>query len=270
MKLLSGADIAEYMKERQARDARRLLQNGGVAPKLVIIRASDNPVIDIYLRLKQAYGQDVGVEVEVCDTTAEDIKDAIEKFNADTKTHGIIVQLPLPESLDVEEIVNLVSPTKDVDGLAATTNFDPATPLAILWILAGYNIDLRGKKVVLVGRGKLVGAPLERLLVASGIEPIVLDDTVQDLKAELIDADVIVTATGHPGLIDASMLKKDVVVIDAGVAVEGGVTKGDLNPNVYDLKDIKVTPTRGGVGPLTVTALFENVLKAAQQSATTE
>ena len=179
--------------------------------------------------------------------------------------HGIIVQLPLERPEQTDEIVNLVAPEKDVDGLGKQPAFDPATPMAILWLLAGYNIDLQGKQVLLIGRGKLVGAPLERMLKASGVNVFVADRQTTDLKSETLQADVIITATGSPAILYPDMLKQGSVVVDAGVAGEEGKTVGDLAPEVYERDDLTLTPTKGGVGPLTVCALFENVIRAARR-----
>src|SRR6185295_16338852 len=127
--------------------------------------------------------------------------------------HGIIVQLPLADPSKTEEIVRLVAPEKDVDGLGEKPLFDPATPLAILWLLSGYNIDLRGKKVLLVGRGKLVGTPLERMLQASNVDVWSVDRSVKDLSAETLQADVIITATGSPAILYPDMIKQGAVVV---------------------------------------------------------
>jgi len=138
--------------------------------------------------------------------------------------------------------------------------------MAILWLLAGYNIDLNGKKIVLVGRGKLVGAPLERMLQASGYEVEVVDKQTKDIAAVVRTADVLITATGSPGVIASNMIKNGAVVVDAGVAGEQGKTVGDLAPDVYERDDLTITPTKGGVGPLTICALFENVIRAARKT----
>jgi methylenetetrahydrofolate dehydrogenase (NADP+)/methenyltetrahydrofolate cyclohydrolase len=137
--------------------------------------------------------------------------------------------------------------------------------MAILWLLSGYNVDLQGKSVLLIGRGKLVGAPLERILRDSGVNVEVVDRSVKDLIKHTQSADVIITATGSPAILYPDMIKSGAVVVDAGVASEDGKTVGDLAAEVYQRDDLTLTPTKGGVGPLTVCALFENVIRAAQQ-----
>lgn len=265
MRLLNGKDLAGYIKERQAKQVRTLRQQYDIHPKLAIVVTIDHPVTNVYLRLKAKYGADIEVDVDVHRIAQSEIDDLLKRLGEDDSLHAIIVQLPLDNSSDTERVVNLVPPQKDVDGLGKNPDFDPATPLAILWLLAGYNIDLVSKNVLLVGRGKLVGAPLEKMLIASGITPNVADKFTLDLKAETLKADVIVTATGAHGVIRPDMLKEGAVVVDAGVASEGGKTVGDVAPEVFEERDdLTITPVKGGVGPLTVCALFENVIRAAQ------
>lgn len=267
MKLLNGAELAAFIKERQEHQVRSLRQAHGIQPKLAIVVTIDNPVTDVYLRMKKKYGSDILVDVDIHRVKQTDVKELLNKLSKDDSVHAIIVQLPLEDISETEEIVNLVVPEKDVDGLGRDAKFDPATPMAILWLLAGYNIDLAGKNVLLVGRGKLVGAPLEKMLLASGINPSVADKYTVDLRAETLKADIIVTATGVHGVIRSDMVKDGAVVVDAGVASEGGKTVGDLAPEVYERDDLTLTPLKGGVGPLTVCALFENTIQAATRIA---
>lgn len=268
MKLLNGAELAAYIKERQARQVRALRQAHDVAPKLAIVLTTDNPVSKAYLRMKKRYGADILIDVDLYEIKQQEAPALIKKLNGDDSVHGIIVQLPLADTTQTEEIVNLVSADKDVDGLGKGAKFDPATPLAIMWLLAGYNVDLgAGKQVLLVGHGRLVGAPLEKLMIKGGVTPAVADKYTKDLKAETLKADVIVTATGKHGVIRPDMVKEKAVVVDAGVAGEGSKTVGDLAPEMYDRDDLTLTPHQGGVGPLTVCALFDNVIRAAQRVA---
>jgi methylenetetrahydrofolate dehydrogenase (NADP+)/methenyltetrahydrofolate cyclohydrolase len=267
MKLLNGAELAAFIKERQGHQVRALRQAHDVAPKLAIILTTKNPVSEAYINKKKQYGADILIDVDLYHVAQTDAKALINKLNKDDSVHGIIVQLPLEDISQTDEIVNLVASEKDVDGLGAGAKFDPATPLAILWLLAGYNVGLVGKQVLLVGRGRLVGAPLEKLMLASGITPEVADKYTKDLKAETLKADVIVTATGKHGVIKPDMIKDGAVIVDAGVASEGGKTVGDLAPEVYDRDDLTLTPHKGGVGPLTVCALFDNVIRSAERVA---
>lgn len=267
MKVLNGKELAGYIKERQAREVRALRQAWHVQPKLAIVLTIEHPTINVYVRMKKKYGADILIDVDIHRVKQDDAPALIERLNKDESIHGIIVQLPLERPEETEELVNLVAPEKDVDALGRNAQFDPATPMAILWLLAGYNIDLQGKQVLLVGRGKLVGAPLERMLLASGINVSAADRQTKDLKGETLKADVIITATGSPAILFSDMIKQGAVVVDAGVAGEEGKTVGDVASEVYERDDLTITPTKGGVGPLTVCALFENVIRAARRVA---
>lgn len=267
MKILNGRELADYIQERQAKQVRALRQAEHVFPKLAIVQTVDNPVIDAYVRLKQRYGADILVEVEPHKVDQSELIATIQRLNEDPSVHGIIVQLPLADESGTDEAVNAVAPAKDVDGLGEHAERDPATPMAINWLAAGYNISLAGKKIAIVGRGRLVGAPLARIWQSSGYDVTVLDRSHADKLDQLIDYDVIVTAVGVPSLIIAKYLKIGAVVIDAGTAAEHGKIVGDLAPDVRQRDDLILTPEKGGVGPLTVTALFDNVIQAARDTA---
>jgi len=267
MKLLNGKQMAEYIQERQVRQVRALRQAHDIAPKLAIVQCSDDPVINTYVRLKKTYGAEILVDVDVHKVSQNEIAKLLQSLNTDDSVHGIIIQLPLTDKTQTDEIVNMVNNTKDVDALGKDAIFEPATPMAIQWLLAGYNIDLRGKKVLLIGRGKLVGAPLEKILLSSGVDVTVADRDTKTLNTLSMEADIIITATGSPYILHSEIIKTGAVVVDAGVASEDGKTVGDVAPDVYERSDITITPPKGGVGPLTVCALFENVIRAAQSKA---
>lgn len=264
MSLLNGSELAGFIKERQAKDVRRL-NASKITPKLAIVQVKDDPVINTYVRLKKQYGADIKVEVDLHLVKQSDSSSVIQSLNEDDSVHGIIVQLPLADPSQTDEIVNMVAPQKDVDALGSKAQYEPATPMAILWLLAGYNVELKNKHILLIGRGKLVGEPLEKILKASNYDVEVIDREVKDLAKHTKDADIIVTATGSPAVLYPDMIKHGAVVVDAGVASEEGRTVGDLSEEVYKRDDLTLTPKRGGVGPLTVCALFENVTRAAQK-----
>jgi methylenetetrahydrofolate dehydrogenase (NADP+)/methenyltetrahydrofolate cyclohydrolase len=264
MKVLSGSELAGFIKERQAKAVRGLRQQWKVVPKLAIIQTKDDPIINTYVRLKNNYGADIQVEVDIKFIDQSEVRKVIDDLNNDDSVHGIIVQLPLGNTDETDEILNFVNPSKDVDALGRSSVFQPATPMAIMWLLAGYDVKLEGKKIVLVGHGKLVGAPLYKLLKQDGLDVEVVDRNTEKLEEVIKNADVIITATGSPAIIYPIMLKSGAVVVDAGVASEEGKTVGDLHPSVYEREDLILTPTKGGVGPLTVCALFENVITAAR------
>ncbi len=264
MKILNGRELADYVKERQARQVRALRQAHHVYPRLAIVQTIDLPVIDSYVKLKKSYGADILVDVDVYKIDQPDLPGVVERLNNDPSTHGIIIQLPLADESATQSSVDAVAPAKDVDGLGVQAVLDPATPLAIAWLVAGYNINLVGQKIAIVGNGRLVGAPLARMWQGSGYDVTVFDSSSHDMQTQLPQFDVIVTAAGVPGLINAGSVKQNAVVIDAGTAAEHGKIVGDVASDLRERDDITITPEKGGVGPLTVTALFDNVIRAAQ------
>ena len=267
MKILNGSDLASYIQERQLGQVRALRQAQHIEPKLAIVRTNPDPIVDSYMRLKQNYGNEIGVDVDVHTIEQSEALDTIKKLNSDKKVHGIIVQIPLPDPKQTTEILDSVIKTKDVDGLAKETIFDAPTPVAINWLLAGYNIDLRGKELVIVGHGRLVGKPLARLWATQDLSVTIADKATDNLDALTKKADILVCATGVPGLITASMIKPEAIIVDAGVATDNNGLIGDVAANVRELPNITITPVKGGVGPLTVSALFDNVIRSAQKLA---
>lgn len=265
--MLNGSELTGFIKERQAKQVRALRQAHKVFPRLAIVQTIDSPVIDLYVGLKKRYGEDILIDVDVYQIDQDQLTGVVGRLNNDPSVHGIIIQLPLADPSQTQGAVNSVVPEKDVDGLSDAAQLDPATPLAINWLLAGYNVDLASKHVAIVGNGRLVGAPLLRMWQNSGYDVTVFDENSRDMHDRLPQFDVIVTATGVPGLIKSSDVKDGAVVVDAGTASEHGKIVGDVSDEVRERDDIMITPVKGGVGPLTVAALFDNVIRAA--SATT-
>lgn len=267
MKSLNGAELAGYIKERQSKQVRALRQSWRVFPRMAIVRTGDNQITDTYLRLKVNYGQNILVDVDVHNLSNEQLIDKIKELNADSDIHGIIVQLPLSDSSMTETAINAVAPEKDIDGLGQDSPYTPATALAINWLLSGYNVSLVNKKIAIVGNGRLVGAPLYKMWQKSGYDVSVFDDQTKNLENVLIGSDIVVSATGSPGLINSSMLKYGAVVVDAGTSSDNGRIVGDLDEGIRTRNDLILTPIKGGVGPLTVSALFDNLIQSARKIA---
>ena len=268
MRELNGSELAGFIKERQAKQVRALRQAWHINPRLAIVTDVENPVIETYMRLKQRYGADILIDVEIHRVSAGGALEVIQELNNRDDVQGIILQLPISNPDQTEELLESIREDKDVDGLRKKAIFQAATPTAISWLLAGYGVDLKGKKVAIVGRGRLVGTPLEKMWLKSGVDVTVFEKG--DDLSQLINYDIIVSATGVPGLIKSRMIKPKSVVIDAGTASENGKIVGDVSEEVRQRNDVIITPKKGGVGPLTVSALFDNVitacLKIANQS----
>ena len=268
MRELNGSELAGFIKERQAKQVRALRQAWHINPRLAIVTDVENPVIETYMRLKQGYGADILIDVEIHRVPAGGALEVIKELNNRDDVQGIILQLPISNSDQTEELLESIREDKDVDGLRKKAIFQAATPTAISWLLAGYGVDLKNKKVAIVGRGRLVGAPLEKMWLKSGVDVAVFEKG--DDLSQLTNYDIIVSATGVPGLIKSQMIKTKAVVVDAGTASENGKIVGDVSEEVRQRNDVIITPKKGGVGPLTVSALFDNVitacLKIANQS----
>lgn len=260
---LNGRELRDFIKERQAHQVRGLIQHFKVQPRIAIIQTTDDVVTNVYTKLKQSYGQDILIQVDLHNVSVDKAGELIQKLNNDDSVQGIVVQLPLANPASTDEIVSQINPIKDIDGLGSNAKWDSATATAINWLLAGYGIELEGKKIAVVGQGRLVGGPLTRMWQASGYDVTPQDDSCKDLKSALVDKEIIVTATGVSNLITGDMLKQGTVVVDAGVADDNGKTVGDVADDVYERNDLTITPRKGGVGPLTIAALMDNVIRAS-------
>jgi methylenetetrahydrofolate dehydrogenase (NADP+)/methenyltetrahydrofolate cyclohydrolase len=254
MKLLTGRDVQAYIKQRHTQQVAGMDSK----PRLAIVRSEDNVAGDRYLKMKRAYGEDIGVHVDLYVETSATILDRIAALNRDATVTGILIQLPLTDASITDEAVAAIAPDKDIDGLAPGSKFEAATPKASLWLLAAHNVDLKGR-IVIVGQGRLVGQPLADRLEASGHDVVRCDINTPDIAAETIQADIIFTGTGQQHLIKPHMVKPGAVVVDTGAP------KAELDPALYERDDLTITPNPGGVGPMTVAALFDNLLIAADQ-----
>ena len=254
MKLLDGRDVADYIKQRHV----GMVSGLNFQPRLSIIRSKDNEAGDRYLKMKRKYGEDIGVAVDLYVETSGTIMRRIKELGDDDAVTGIIIQLPLADAAITDRALAAIPPAKDVDGLAPGTTFEAATPKAALWLLASHNIDLAGR-IVVVGQGRLVGKPLADRLVASGHDVVRCDIDTKDLKAETIQADLLFTGTGQEHLIKPGMIKLGAVLVDTGSP------RNEFDPALYERDDLTLTPNPGGVGPMTVVSLFDNLLIAAQQ-----
>jgi methylenetetrahydrofolate dehydrogenase (NADP+)/methenyltetrahydrofolate cyclohydrolase len=253
-KLLAAENIVGFIQQRHVQQVVGFTP----PPRLAIIRSSDNEAAERYLRAKAQYGAAIGVPVDIYVESPASLIDRIHALNADPATTGIIVQLPLPSPELTSAALAAVAPAKDVDGLGPNSPFEAATPKAALWLLAAYNVDLRGR-IVIVGQGRLVGKPLADRLEASGHEVVRCDIHTTDLAAATRTADIIFTGTGTPSLIKPGMVKPGAVIVDTGSP------RQELDPALYDDPTLTITPNPGGVGPMTVASLFDNLIIANNQ-----
>ncbi len=244
-------------------------------PVLVIIQIGDNKESEIYINQKIKFGKSLGIPVEFYQLESkvnfDFIKKIISDFNNDEDISGIIVQLPLPKQLQKIEsdIIECIDPLKDVDGLTSSNlkklmknekGIVPATAKGVLTLLQESKIEIAGKNVVIVGRSVLVGRSLGQLLINQDATVTMCHSKTKDLAKVTSKADILITATGKPGLITTKHVSKNQTVVDVGITFVGGCLKGDVDFGPVSKKVVNITPVPGGVGPMTVLSLFENLI----------
>lgn len=233
-------------------------------PCLAILQVGNRPDSDSFIRSKKLFANKIGArEIHINfdnNISQNEIIETIEKYNKDKDVQGIIVQLPLPVHLNPDEIINKIDKKKDVDGLVSNSPFTPATARGILQLFDFYKIDLNNKKVTVLGRSKLVGTPIANVCRARGAMVTVCHSGTENNEEKTKNADIIISAIGKAKLIDRKYLSNDQIVIDVGINRLEDKIVGDVDFN--DVKDVvsMITPVPGGVGQMTVLALFENLI----------
>ena len=280
MKILDGKTVRDYIANKIKIELTRFKAK----PKLVIIQVGNDERSSVYVKQKKIFGEKLGFEVEYIqlDKPKGDIKvferdiiSRIESFNSNKFINGIIIQLPLPKNIDPLKIIETIDPEKDVDGLNSKNlrfllegrpinghGFIPATTKGILLLLDFYKISIEGKKVVVIGRSLLVGRPIALSFLNRNATITICHSKTKNLKQEIKNADIVVTAIGEPKFINKSFVKAGQVIVDVGITKVGDVLLGDV-----DFKGVSgvvkaISPVPGGVGPMTVVSLFENLLIA--------
>ena len=265
--------LRQEMKEEVA-----VLKEKGIVPKLVVVLIGNDPASKSYVSGKQKAADFIGIDSELItldDTTSEQaLLDLIEKLNNDESVNGILVQLPLPDQINEQAIIEAISPEKDVDGfhpisigrmLTQQDTFLPCTPFGILTMLQSKNIEIAGKHAVIVGRSNIVGKPVGQLLLNEHATVSYCHSRTKDLKAMTKQADILIAAVGREEMIDASYIKPGAVVIDVGVnRTKEGTLTGDVDFEAAKAVASYITPVPKGVGPMTITMLMKNTIKAAK------
>lgn len=248
------------------------MRDDGRIPSLVVIKVGSNAASQIYVGQKIKVAKELGIKAVIIEynesVTEEELIDKIKELNLDPQVNGLIVQLPLPEQLNSQKILNQISIEKDVDGiLGVNPLLQPVVPLAIASLLEYYGVEVKGKSILVIGNGPLVGLPLTQALLKRQEAATIVSctkDTI-DLKSYTICADVIIAAAGCPNLITKDMLKQGVVIIDASInriIVDGKhLIVGDSHDNVHEIASF-LTPVPGGVGPVAVVTLIKNTIRA--------
>jgi len=280
-KILDGRIVNEKIAEELRAEILRVKNSQNLRPKLVIIQVGDLPQSNAYIARKKAFGEKIGAIVDhqkfPNDIREEKLITHISSLNTDPTVTGIIVQMPLPDHLDKDKIIESITPVKDVDGLTSTNlkllwegkedGYTPATTKGVLTLLDYYKIPISGKNVVIVGRSFLVGKPTALALLNKDATVTVAHSKTKNLEEITRQADILIIAAGKPKLITKDHVRAGQVVVDVGINVVGDEVGprqlvGDVDfENVSKIVDT-ITPVPGGIGPMTVASLFENLLQA--------
>ena len=278
--IIDGNALSRQLRTEVAERA-AALKARGVTPGLAVILVGDNPASQVYVRNKVKACEDNGLHsvLEKYDAamTEAELLARVEALNNDPSIHGILVQLPLPAHIDAQKVIEAISPAKDVDGfhiasagalMTGMPGFQPCTPYGCMKMLDSIGYDLRGKHAVVIGRSNIVGKPMALMLLSRSATVTICHSSTADLKAQTLQADVIVAAVGKRNVVTADMVKPGAVVIDVGMnRNDEGKLCGDVD---FDgVKEVAgyITPVPGGVGPMTITMLLVNTIESAERAA---
>ena len=255
------------------------LKKEGITPKLAVIMVGDNPASKVYVRNKSRACNEVGIEYQeyLLDgkISQEELLDLIKTLNKDKTINGILLQSPIPEHLNINEAFKTITYLKDVDGFTPSSvgklcigedTFVSCTPLGIIKMFEEYNIDLNGKDVVILGRSNIVGRPLIQCCLQKNATVTICHSKTKNIEEHTKRADVIISAIGKPKFVTADMVKDGVVIIDVGINRDkNGKLVGDVDFDNVEKKASYITPVPGGVGPITIAMLMNNVIKATKE-----
>ena len=276
--IIDGKELAKKIRKELKVECDELKAKG-INPKLAVIMVGDNPASKVYVRNKSRACEEIGIEYEEHllsdETTQEELIDLIKKLNEDKSINGILLQSPVPEHLNINQAFKTITYRKDVDGFTPSSvgklcigedTFISCTPYGVMKMFEEYNIDLTGKDVVILGRSNIVGKPLIQCCLSKNATVTVCHSKTKNLKEHTKRADVVISAIGKAKFVTKDMVKPGVVIIDVGInRNEDGKLVGDV-----DFKEVEpiasyITPVPGGVGPMTIAMLMNNVIKAAKE-----
>lgn len=279
--IIDGKRISAQIREEIKADTEKFVLEHGYAPGLAVIIVGSDPASQVYVRNKRRACEEVGFYSETYeldgDVSQDELIALIDRLNADTKIHGILVQLPLPRGIDGEQVLLRIDPKKDVDAfhpynvgriMQGNYSFLPCTPAGVMELISRSGIEVSGRRCVVLGRSNIVGKPMAMLLLHANGTVTVCHSKTEGLSQICREADIIVASVGKAGFVGADMVKAGAVVIDVGInRLPDGRLCGDVDfENVEPIASY-ITPVPGGVGPMTITMLLKNTLTAAELSA---
>ena len=276
--IIDGKELAKKIRAKLKIECEELNKEG-IKSKLAVIMVGDDPASKVYVRNKSRACEDVGIEYEEylleSNTTQKELIDLIEKLNQDNTVNGILLQSPIPSNLDINEAFRTIIPEKDVDGFNPVNvgklvlnqdTFVSCTPYGIMKMFEEYNIDLSGKDVVILGRSNIVGKPLIHCCLNKNATVTTCHSKTQNIKEIASKADILISAIGKAHFVTADMVKENAVVIDVGInRLDDGKITGDVDFENVKEKACYITPVPGGVGPMTIAMLMNNVIKATKR-----
>ncbi len=277
--LIDGNALSQQLRAQVAADT-QALKAQGLTPGLAVVLVGDNPASQVYVRNKVKACHDAGLHsvLEKYDATMTEAEllARVEALNNDASIHGILVQLPLPAHIDAQKVIEAINPAKDVDGfhiasagalMTGMPGFWPCTPYGCMKMLESIGYNLKGKHAVVIGRSNIVGKPMALMLLQQNATVTICHSATQDLKAQTLQADVIVAAVGKRNVLTADMVKPGAVVLDVGMnRNDEGKLCGDVDFEGVKQVASYITPVPGGVGPMTITMLLVNTLESAQRA----
>jgi bifunctional protein folD len=276
--IIDGKKVSEDLREDLKVQTEKFVEETGIQPHLVVVIVGNNPASMTYVRNKKRSCEAVGFKstvIELADTITEaDLLAQIDVLNQDDSVHGILVQLPLPKHINEDHIISAIDVKKDVDGFhpyqvgclaSGLDSLKPCTPAGVIELLKAYDIEIEGRHAVIIGRSHIVGKPLVQLLLEENATVTVCHSRTQNLSMLTQMADILIVAIGRPHFVTADMVKEGAVVVDVGInRLETGKLVGDVDFDTVEPKASYITPVPGGVGPMTITMLLFNTLKAAK------
>ena len=275
--IIDGKELARKTREKLKIECDNLKKEG-ILPKLAVIMVGDDKASQIYVKNKSKACQEIGIKFEEYflgnDIKQEELIELIQKLNLDKSINGILLQSPIPKSLDINEAFRIILPEKDVDGFNPINvgklclnqeTFVSCTPYGTMKMFEEYDIDLTGKNVTILGRSNIVGKPLIQCCLNKNATVTVCHSKTKDLKEHTKNADIVISAIGKAKFVTADMIKDGAVVIDVGInRDESGKIVGDVDFEKVSSKASYITPVPGGVGPMTIAMLMNNVIKATK------
>lgn len=277
--IIDGKHVSSVIRSKIAEEIAKFKSESGVVPGLAVVIVGENPASLVYVRNKKKACEQVGInsyEIALpADVSETDLIAEVNRLNSDSTVHGILVQLPLPTHINEEAVINAIDHKKDVDAfhpsnvgkiMIGNYTFLPCTPAGIMDLLEYYNVNVSGKKCVVLGRSNIVGKPMAHLLLEKNGTVTVCHSRTANLAEETKAADILVVAIGKPEFVKAEMVKPGAVVIDVGInrTAEGKLV-GDVDFAAVSEVASYITPVPGGVGPMTITTLLKNTLTAAKE-----